>query len=399
MKDHIYVRTVIMRADTHSNWSDIFAYTRVTPFHIFHLIHTHKKKLFLLNNLWEYFKLNFCWYSGEKPYEYPTCKKGFSQSNSLKVHMNAHHGSPNQPGQSSPKNKSAKSPMPSASSSECPPLVTAESRKCLSPVEAGQLLETPAKIPKSTYYSSSENAYYSNENYLKALNAGGPADTADTTDELASRLSSMQNEMNSTDLKEVFTCNECSMKFTNLDLLNEHGPNTQVNHLLIHLLFYQVKFICFEGERPFKCELWFGRKFALRAHTLSHSTDHSEKLKIKLKHINETTAIATSVLIQSSRLSGQMDMEEPIESALSTDSTEIMTNQTDDCLILDDDQQPNANNLPVAIQVDCIQAPPVVDEFITLEAWPDNLDTTILPPPKSDKEKVDQTRANETNKT
>ena len=141
--------------------------------------------------------------------------------------MNAHHGSPNQPGQSIPKNKSAKSPMPSASAlSECSTLVTAESRKCLSPVEACQLLDTPVKIPKSTYYSSSENAYYSNENYLKALryqNAGGPADTVDTTDELASRLSSMQNEMNSTDLKEVFTCNECSMKFTNLELLNEHG--------------------------------------------------------------------------------------------------------------------------------------------------------------------------------
>ena len=114
-------------------------------------------------------------------------------------------------------------------SNECPPLATVESRKCLSPVEACQLLETPAKIPKSTYYSSSENAYYSNENYLKALNAGGPTDSTDTNEELVSRLSSMQNEMNSADLKEVFTCNECSMKFTNADLLTEHGAKHSGN--------------------------------------------------------------------------------------------------------------------------------------------------------------------------
>ena len=53
-----------------------------------------------------------------------------------------------------------------------------------------------------------------------------------------------------------------------------------------------------KGERPFKCDkcgVGFGQKFALRAHLLSHNAEYSERLKTKLRSINETTAIATSI--------------------------------------------------------------------------------------------------------
>jgi hypothetical protein len=56
-----------------------------------------------------------------------------------------------------------------------------------------------------------------------------------------------------------------------------------------------------KGERPFKCDICgvrFGQKFALRAHILSHDSVYSEKLKNKLRSINETTAIATSILTE-----------------------------------------------------------------------------------------------------
>ena len=70
-----------------------------------------------------------------------------------------------------------------------------------------------------------------------------------------------------------YSCDECIMKFKSNELLIEHKGKH-------------------EGNRPFSCEfcgMTFAHKFALKSHVLSHDDAYADKLKQKLKTINETT--------------------------------------------------------------------------------------------------------------
>ncbi len=86
-----------------------------------------------------------------------------------------------------------------------------------------------------------------------------------------------QQEQNQTiNSSEIFECNECSMKFSSQQLLNDH-------------------FIEHTGERPLVCEICkitFARVHSLRSHVLSHDLNHTQDLKQKLNAINKQTAQA-----------------------------------------------------------------------------------------------------------
>jgi uncharacterized Zn-finger protein len=93
----------------------------------------------------------------------------------------------------------------------------------------------------------------------------------------SSSSSFVQQEQEQTIISsEIFECNECSMKFSTQQLLNDH-------------------FIEHTGERPFICEICkitFARIHSLRSHVLSHDLNHTQDLKQKLNAINKQTAQA-----------------------------------------------------------------------------------------------------------
>jgi uncharacterized Zn-finger protein len=175
------------------------------------------------------------------------------------------------------------------------PVKKVEVSVALSPARSDKSAE-PAQPLKTAYYLSVDDSYYTNEKYLEATqmvaNTSGSGQTTTNTTSTAATTtqpyaSFVQTDVVIEDEQNIFTCQECSMKFTNAELLEEH-------------------FIRHSGDRPYKCTVCdrrFGAKFALRSHLLSHDEAYTQKLKLKLKSINEATnqSLRIDQLINSSR--------------------------------------------------------------------------------------------------
>ncbi len=175
----------------------------------------------------------------------PVCKSSFSQSNSLKVHMQKHH--PDIPSTITPsKNNSSEMTQhavgsPGSADSSSNTFLLSSSSSSIHTITTHDESSTEPVMPQSADSSQS------------ALAAGQ---------------------------SEIFECKECSMKFLSSQLLSEHS----VEHT---------------GERPYECEICgvkFTHKFALRSHKLSHDAEYSQSLKEKLKSVNRNTAIANSTM-------------------------------------------------------------------------------------------------------
>lgn len=244
-------------------------------------------------------------HTGEKPYECPICNTSFSQSNSLKVHMKTSHAEG-----SRIHKKNIRNSEKLANTTGTPPTPhtsISKTMKCeIKATHNESNIESPMlKKVKSTYYSCIDDSYYTNKDYLKNIQDTSQNNENHSNVHMPVHTMFVQNDVVlENDNLNIFTCTECSMKVTSVDLLNEH----MVKHT---------------GERPFKCEICnmkFGAKFALRSHKLSHDVEYTEKLKTKLKIIND----ATTVTMQNQQLITQENenSKSPI-----TDKTEEITNK------------------------------------------------------------------------
>lgn len=211
-------------------------------------------------------------HTGEKPYECPICKTCFNQSNSLKVHMKCSHTEGSRIQKKNARSGSKKqTELQLDNTASIKPSITS-----VSVVDQSQSDSTKTPV-KSTYFLSTDDTYYSNENYLKNAQKS-PVDCDLNSSSSSSHHSSfIQTDVILNEETNIFSCLECSMKFTSKEAMDEH----HVKHT---------------GERPYKCDICnmrFGQKFALRSHIKSHDEVYTEKLKIKLKSINESTASTT----------------------------------------------------------------------------------------------------------
>lgn len=127
---------------------------------------------------------------------------------------------------------------------------------------------------KTEYYLSVDESYYTNEKYLETVAQQNETGSANGNGNVTmGQAIFVQTDVVIEDDQKIHACQECGMKFTSSELLEEH-------------------FIRHSGDRPFKCEICdrrFGAKFALRSHLLSHDEAYTEKLKSKLKRVNDAT--------------------------------------------------------------------------------------------------------------
>lgn len=127
---------------------------------------------------------------------------------------------------------------------------------------------------KTEYYLSLDESYYTNEKYLETVTQQNETGSANGVGNVTmGQPTFVQTDVVIEDEQKIHACQECGMKFTSRELLEEH-------------------FTRHSGDRPFACEICdrrFGAKFALRSHLLSHDEEYTEKLKSQLKRVNDAT--------------------------------------------------------------------------------------------------------------
>ncbi|CAF1090693.1 unnamed protein product, partial [Brachionus calyciflorus] len=158
-------------------------------------------------------------HTGEKPYECPVCKNKFSQSNGLKAHIKTFH----------------------------------------------------AEIP--IFLDEHGSPIQNKQQSKRKIKTKIDLDLIENKSQLSSFIITENDSTSKENTDELFTCDQCFMKFLTKELLTEHT----VKHT---------------GERPFDCEICgmkFSHKFALRAHLLSHDAGYNEKLSQTLTNASQFT--------------------------------------------------------------------------------------------------------------
>lgn len=114
-----------------------------------------------------------------------------------------------------------------ADSQNCPEKSLTDPLKLpINSVSVAQTSPTETRAPlKSTYFLSTDNAYYSNENYIKNAQqiSKSPKDCETISpNNSTSNSHFIQTEMILNEETNIFSCQECSMKFTSKEAMDEH---------------------------------------------------------------------------------------------------------------------------------------------------------------------------------